>query len=464
MFDKFTEKKLRYLAETVPIRKVDILQEKSIINWFFVGRERNMLMKKTTFTIIFTVLGAITISLYAYSSIFTEKDVRVGISWEDESSGKSITRSYIQVPSGNYNDMFSEFFGEDNWENARELYRRKFGLTRFMPGDVFSVTSTNEDRILSFDLHHYKNRIAGEKYTISKVGDRFVKEISDLSLEVKTVIKHFKIKNSLAEDNLSFYELAKERLLWDWGILDQLEPGDSISFMVKGIFDDDILIHTFGILGFSVRSNTIGEFSLAAYRDYRFGDYFIPGNRMMISPPGQLRVPIDSGRISSPYGYRTDPFTKRRRFHNGIDIIAKTNTPVKAAAAGTVIFVGRKGRLGKTVVIQHSDNMKTVYGHLNRYHVSSGQKVLKGENIAGVGSTGRSTAPHLHFTVLVNEKPVDPLSFTYERVWTAPFEIGKDFRTASVKRAQQMERALDKGRTIFVKEQFADISNVTKPD
>ena len=101
---------------------------------------------------------------------------------------------------------------------------------------------------------------------------------------------------------------------------------------------------------------------------------------------------------------------------------------------------------------------------LNRYHVSSGQRVLKGENIAGVGSTGRSTAPHLHFTVLVDEKPVDPLTFTYERVWTAPFEIGKDFRTTSVTRAKQMEEAIARKRTFFVKEQYAEISNVTKSD
>ncbi len=419
------------------------------------------MMKKIVFFIFFIVIASVLFSFYGYSHFFSDRDVEFEISWDSKTSGNLITREFVQVPSGNYNDIFEEMFGEEIWQDAREQYRQKFGLTRFMPGDVFSVSMVGE-RVFSFDLHHYKNRVAGEKYSIRKVGESYRKEKTDISLEVKTVIKHTKIKESLKVDNPSLYELAKERLLWDWGILDKLEPGDSISFMIKGIFDDDILIHTFGIQGFSVKSRSIGDFSLVAYRDYHHGDYFIPGNRMMLSPHGELRVPIDHGRITSHFGYRKDPFNRRKRFHNGIDIIASINTPVKAAAEGTVIHVGRKGALGKTVVIRHSENLKTIYGHLNRYHVQTGQRVQKGETIAGVGNTGRSTAPHLHFTVLLDEKPVDPLIFTYERVWTAPFEIGKDFRITSVKRAQQMEEVMSQGRTVFVKEQFADISNVTK--
>jgi murein DD-endopeptidase MepM/ murein hydrolase activator NlpD len=430
---------------------------------FFVIPERVMRMKKFIWSLLFLAVASLLFSFYSYSKQMAGTEVEMEISWDGESSGNRITRSYVQVPSGGYNDVFSEMFGEEDWDAARQLYRKKFGLTRFMPGDVFSVSSSG-DRILSFDLHHYKNRTSGEKYTIRKVGEKYRKEKTDISLEVKTVVRHFTIKESLAQDNPSYYELAKERLLWDWGVLDKLEPGDSISFMIKGIFDDDIIIHTFGIQGFSVKSKALGEFSLVAYRDYHYGDYFIPGNRMMLSPPGELRVPLDHGRITSHFGYRTDPFNKRKRFHNGIDIVAKTNTPVKAAEAGTVIFVGRKGRLGKTVVIRHDDGMKTIYGHLNRYHVASGQKVLKGENIAGVGSTGRSTAPHLHFAVLVDEKPVDPLSFTYERIWTAPFDIDRDFRTVSIERSRQMEQALTQGRTMFIKEQFAEAPNATKAD
>jgi murein DD-endopeptidase MepM/ murein hydrolase activator NlpD len=420
-------------------------------------------MNRTVLFFLFLIIVSLLVSFYKYESFFFEKDVEIELSWEGESSGNRVTRSFVQVPKGSYGDVFEEMFGEDNWNKAKDLYRTNFGLTKFMPGDVFSISSIGE-KILSFDLHHYKNRTSGEKYSIKKVGENFRKEKTDISLEVKTVIKHIKIKNSLSSDNPSLYDLAKERLHWDWGILDKLESDDSISFMIKGIFDDDILVHTFGIQGFSVTSKVLGDFTLVAHRDYYHGDYFIPGNRMMLSPPGELRVPIDHGRITSHFGYRSDPFNKRKRFHNGIDIIASRNTPVKAAEEGTVIFTGRKGRLGKTIVIKHSDNMKTIYGHLNRYHVQSGQKVLKGQNIGGVGNTGRSTAPHLHFTILVDEKAVDPLTFTYERVWTAPFEIGKEFRVTSAQRAQQMEDTMVLERTVFVKEQFAEISHTSIQD
>lgn len=401
----------------------------------------------------------ITVAAVAAALVYNfsiRNDVNLHVVWDNESGKRRVETIYVQVPEGKYDDLFEEIVGTQEWKTAKQLYKKYAGLTRFMTGDVFSVTTSGE-KVTSFSLHNYKNRAVGEKISFLRKGNRYEKEVSEIALEVKTVVKYFKIKESLLKDDPQFYEIARERLVWDWGILDKLMPEDSVSFMIKGIFDKDILVHTFGIMGISVRSGTMGDFTMTAFRDETYGDYFVSGHRMMLSPAGQLRVPIDSGRVSSFFGYRKDPFNKRKRFHNGVDIIAKKDTPVRSADAGVVDFVGHKGNLGNTVVVNHGNGLKTVYGHLNRYLVTSGMTVQKGEVIGGAGNTGRSTATHLHFTVLLDGKSIDPMQFTYERVWSAPFDIAGSFRTVSAARTAQLEEVMDKGKTVFVKEKYADL-------
>jgi LysM repeat protein len=118
-----------------------------------------------------------------------------------------------------------------------------------------------------------------------------------------------------------------------------------------------------------------------------------------------LRAPL-SGRYTSLMGMRTDPFTGDAKFHNGVDIEAHFNTPVEAAAAGTVILAGWNGGFGKCIKIDHHNGYVTLYGHLNAILVHVGQKVKQFQVIAKVGMTGRTTGPHLHFTVLCSARIV----------------------------------------------------------
>jgi len=121
-------------------------------------------------------------------------------------------------------------------------------------------------------------------------------------------------------------------------------------------------------------------------------------------------VPSDSYRTSG-FGLRKDPFTKRPTQHQGIDFGGRRNTPILATADGTVTFVGRNGAYGKTIEIDHGHGFKTRYAHLYKTHVKRGQKILKGEKIAGMGSTGRSTATHLHYEVHFQGRQYDPAKF-----------------------------------------------------
>lgn len=119
---------------------------------------------------------------------------------------------------------------------------------------------------------------------------------------------------------------------------------------------------------------------------------------------GALFLPV-VGTISSQFGWR------KSGFHHGTDIAAKTGTPIKAAEAGTISFAGWRSIYGQMVIIDHGNEIQTVYGHTSKILVHEGQQVIQGQVIAKVGSTGRATGPHLHFEVRVKEQVVDPFRY-----------------------------------------------------
>ncbi len=116
-----------------------------------------------------------------------------------------------------------------------------------------------------------------------------------------------------------------------------------------------------------------------------------------------------AGWLSSSYGRRTDPFTGGAAFHEGIDIVADRGQPVFATADGQIATSGRNGHYGNLVVVKHPFGLETRYGHLLRTNVSVGQSVRRGDIVGFVGSTGRSTSPHLHYEVWLNSRIVNPL-------------------------------------------------------
>ena len=118
--------------------------------------------------------------------------------------------------------------------------------------------------------------------------------------------------------------------------------------------------------------------------------------------------PIVSNRIGSHYGDRLDPITGLSEVHLGIDIIAPKGTPIKATADGTVTVQGWQGDYGNLVVLKHVNGFTTRYAHLSKFKVTAGDVVQRGDIIGYVGTTGRTTAPHLHYEVRQNDHAVDP--------------------------------------------------------
>jgi murein DD-endopeptidase MepM/ murein hydrolase activator NlpD len=127
-----------------------------------------------------------------------------------------------------------------------------------------------------------------------------------------------------------------------------------------------------------------------------------------------LRSPLSQLSISSPYGTRVHPVKKKKGFHYGVDYVAASGTPIRAAQDGTIRNLGKRRFYGNHLRIDHGHGVETVYGHLLKFMpgLKNGSVIRRGDIIGFVGATGRATGAHLHFEVLANGKQVDPLRLT----------------------------------------------------
>ena len=117
------------------------------------------------------------------------------------------------------------------------------------------------------------------------------------------------------------------------------------------------------------------------------------------------------GRQSSPFGYRVHPIYGTRKLHSGLDVAAPAGTPIAATAQGTVIFAGRRGGYGNTVIVDHGGGLTSLYAHMSKIGVSTGTTVKRGDYLGGVGTTGSSTGNHLHFEIRSGGTPVNPAPY-----------------------------------------------------
>jgi murein DD-endopeptidase MepM/ murein hydrolase activator NlpD len=208
----------------------------------------------------------------------------------------------------------------------------------------------------------------GQKVAIARVSARTLKDISKIEGIIKTV--GLDPANLLRAFNPEFYETG-------------------------GPFEPDS-----GSLASSKDEDTTLERHLIHWQDLQTLLKRLP-----------LIAPLDHYRLASGFGRRQDPVNRKWARHNGLDLAARLRTPVMATAAGKVKFSGWKGRYGRMVEIDHGAGIITRYGHLRRASAKRGQVVRLGDKIGQLGSSGRSTGPHVHYEIMINGKQVDPDRF-----------------------------------------------------
>lgn len=189
--------------------------------------------------------------------------------------------------------------------------------------------------------------------------------------------------------------------------IDSLKSGDSIRLLYNSMYFRGQEMATGDILAAEVvKSGKTYQAYYFGQEDDQGGSYY-DQNGKSLAQGGFSTQPVEFTRISSPFGVRYHPVLHTVKMHTGIDYAATSGTPIKAPADGTVTFKGWKGGYGNTITLQHSNGVETLYGHMSAFAPVSGG-VRAGDIIGYVGSTGRSTGPHLHYEARINGQPVNP--------------------------------------------------------
>lgn len=306
-------------------------------------------------------------------------------------------------------------------ESLGIIFRKKsFGLS--LPHEISQhdiakqLVSLSIGRELEFKLDESK-KLREISYPVNAL-ERLVVNVSDNKItkaEVNEVPYLIQQKSVSAEIDSSLYISALESGLsnnlimemvrifgWDVDFVLDIRKGDSFHVIYteyhlngKKLSDGDVLAAEF---------NTQGQ----TYRAIRFQDE--EGNASFYTPKGEsmlgtfLRSPVEFSRISSRFGKRKHPISKKWKTHKGVDYAAARGTPIRATADGKVTLAGRKGGYGNTVVLSHAGRFSTLYAHMKGFAkgVRSGSRVKQGQIIGYVGSTGYSTGPHLHYEFRVD--------------------------------------------------------------
>lgn len=163
----------------------------------------------------------------------------------------------------------------------------------------------------------------------------------------------------------------------------------------------------------TLAKDTHARFSTIQYEMRELKEQWMQAKQAMLEKHDQAERmpglwPTVSRTVTSPFGYRKDPFTDKLSFHRGVDIAGKLNDPVVASAKGTAVTVGYDKFHGRHIVLEHGNGLRTWYMHLNETLVRQGDPVERGQSIGKLGSTGRSTGPHLHYEILLDGKSTNP--------------------------------------------------------
>ena len=247
------------------------------------------------------------------------------------------------------------------------------------------------------------NQTADEREAARTLADNTAQQIQHLAMEYRLIQDRNTRIFSQLEDAVETSMQPLERMFSAAGlsvdsILQQVRAG----YQTRSASLTPISISTSGSMdpmSDEVRANSVLS-ALAEIDTYRVA--------LQRTPFAQ---PIPSIHITSPFGSRVNPVTRRRSMHEGMDLSGSRGQPIHATADGVVSFAGRQNGYGNVVIIQHDFGFETRYGHLNSIAVRQGQRVSRGDTIGGMGSTGRSTGTHLHYEIRVGGRPINPMTY-----------------------------------------------------
>lgn len=301
-------------------------------------------------------------------------------------------------------------------EAARELLATKHGavhLRRLQPGHRFVLNlETNKENSLS-SAEYTINDTTIVRFTKNADTARWVSQIIEREAEIRVAFASAVINGSLLQSSkkagINKELMAELGSIFQWD-LNQLRRGDKFNILYEQQFVDGKKAANGKIVAAQViRGKETHTAIRHKHADGSIGYYTEQGRSLQRAFE---RMPIKNARISSHFNLaRLHPKLHRIRAHKGADLAAATGTPIKSVGDGKVVFVGRKGGYGNTVIIQHGNRYTTLYAHMSRFNSKKvGQHIRQGDVIGYVGSTGLATGPHLHYEFRVDGAHRDPMT------------------------------------------------------
>jgi len=258
---------------------------------------------------------------------------------------------------------------------------------------LFIVDQAQETRGLKAENIQLKTRVRMVQEEIARI-DAQVQRIDQFATRIRGITQVHDPDRHLAMGPLELDgEASADRVLYS--------PGERIDY------EDELIDSKMALRLVDSRLDQVDQQVNAQESNIReLNEYFAEETALLTSIPS-LR-PTRSRLLTSRFGMRVDPYTNQEVMHKGLDFAAEHGSGVVAPANGTVVFAGNRGNYGKTLVVDHGFGLQTHYAHLSSYQVTAGQKVKRGQMIASVGNTGRTTGAHLHYEVRYRGIPQDP--------------------------------------------------------
>ena len=273
----------------------------------------------------------------------------------------------------------------------------------------FLINNKEEVEKIILELNFNTNLVVDLKSNI-KIEKKELETFSEIKSQ------EYLITNSLYADgiknNIPNQILIKliQLFSFDLDFQRDIQKNTKVSISYEKIFVKNKSEYSFGDIEYAeitIKKNTLEYFKFLT--DDGFTDYFNREGKNV--KKSILKTPLDGARLSSSFGMRKHPISGFNKMHKGVDFAAPIGTPVYAGGNGIIEMVGINGGYGKYIKIRHNNEYKTAYAHLNSYRkgISKGVRVNQGEVIGYVGSTGRSTGPHLHYEIIYQNKQINPL-------------------------------------------------------
>lgn len=279
------------------------------------------------------------------------------------------------------------------------FYKIKDGDTLSMIASKFQVS---KESIININSDIAEENLSNKKYLVIKnpvindniIAEKGMEEISsfvDLSVELNKGHN----KNDLINKETIISDISNKRTKSESTKNNYRNEDNSENIEVKVITDNENNQNDFEEEEIKITKEDIRKLDLSKIESY------------------ELYWPVVSTKITSEFGNRMHPVLKENRFHRGVDISSVKGAAVNSGVKGIVTYAGVKGNYGNMIEVRRNDGLKVRYAHLSKIEVRVGQRIQEGDKIGEVGSTGMATGPHLHYEVLIEDIPVDPMKFKY---------------------------------------------------